>query len=94
MANDLSANPWKIDTPGAGVIYAFPVKIKNIIWANFTTIADTLLIQDVNGKDIVNAVVANTSQGMMSFGDMGWVRGLKVITLTHGEITIAIGAGK
>lgn len=70
------------------------MKIKNIVWANFTTAADTLLIQDLNGKDIVNAVVATTSQGMMSFGEIGWVRGLKVITLTHGEITIAVGAGK
>jgi hypothetical protein len=94
MANDISANPWKIDTPGAGVIYAFPVKITNIIWANFTTAADALVMTDVNGKVIVNALVATTSQGMMSFGGMGWVRGLIVSSLTHGVVTIAIGAGR
>jgi hypothetical protein len=83
-----------LDTPGASVIFAFPVKIRNVIWANFTTAGDTLLLQDANGKDIINAVVASTTQGMMSFGNMDWVRGIKLVTLTHGEITIAIGAGK
>lgn len=95
MANDLSANPWKIDTPGAGVIYAFPIKIVNIVWANYTTTGDALVIQDENGKDIVNALITTSlSTTGMSFGPIGWVRGLKVITMTHGEVTIAIGAGK
>ena len=95
MANDLSANPWKIDTPGAGVIYAFPIKIVNLVWANFTTTGDQLIVQDLNGKDIINALVTTSlSTGPMPFGAMGWVRGLKVTTMTHGEITIAIGAGR
>lgn len=95
MANDISANPWKIDTPGASVIYAFPIKIVNIIWANYTTTADALIIRDLNGKDIINALVTtNISTGFQSFGNIGWVRGLIVPTMTHGEITIAIGAGK
>lgn len=95
MANDISANPWKLDTAGAGTIYQFPVKIKNIIWANFTTTGDVLLIRDKNGKDIVNALVT-TSLGIpsMSFGSFDWVEGIALITITHGEVTIAIGAGK
>ena len=77
------------------MLYAFPVKIVNIVWANFTTTGDALVIQDLNGKDIVNAIVTtNLNTGPMSFGTFLWVRGLKVITMTHGEVTIAIGAGK
>jgi hypothetical protein len=92
MANDISANPWKLDTAGAGTIYAFPIKIDNIVWANEAA-ADTLLIQDANGKTIVSAT-ATSGLSQNHFGKIGWVRGLKLITLTSGVVTIAIGAGK
>jgi hypothetical protein len=92
MANDISANPWKIDTPGAGAIYAFPIKIDNIVWANEAAAA-TLLITDVNGKTIVSAT-ASTNSSDNHFGKIGWVRGLIVPTLSGGVVTIAIGAGK
>lgn len=92
MANDISANPWKLDTPGAGVIYAFPVKIKNIVWANYAAAA-TLVLQDVNGKDIINATAPGVGQSW-NFGEFNWVRGIKMPTLSSGELTIAIGAGK
>lgn len=71
------------------------MKIVNLVWANYTTTGDALVVQDLNGKDIINALITTSlSSGPMAFGHIGWVRGLKVITMTHGEITIAIGAGK
>lgn len=108
MANDLSANPWKLDTPGASVVYAYPVKIQNINWANYTLAATTgnaaLVIQDSNGKDIVNVNFTNTTATVVpgipfNTGLVGWVRGIKITTLSSaggsaGEVTIAIGAGK
>jgi hypothetical protein len=94
VANDLSANPWKLDTAGAGTIYSFPIKITNIIWANYTTTGDALVIRDKNGKDIVNALITTSLGGQISFGAIGWVEGIALITITHGEVTIAIGAGK
>ena len=92
MANDISANPWKIDTASASTIYAGPVKIDNVIWAN-QAVAATLLVQDVNGKDIIRAT-ATSGITDQHFGKIGWVRGLVVPTLSSGELTIAIGAGK
>ena len=92
MANDISANPWKIDTAAAGVIYAGPIKIENIIWANEAAAA-TLLITDANGKTIVSAT-ATSGLLQQAFGKIGWVRGLIVSTLSSGVLTIAIGAGK
>jgi hypothetical protein len=99
MANDISANPWKIDTPGASVIYAFPVKVMNINWSNYTiTSAQNLVVQDSNGKDIVNSTTgaagASGQLQVLNTGPLGWVRGIKVPTLTSGEVTISIGAGK
>jgi len=78
-----------------GTVYPYRgIKIKNIVWANFTTVGDTFLLRDLNGKDIINAVVASISQGMMTFGNFEFVNGLVLVTLTHGEVTIGIGAGK
>jgi hypothetical protein len=97
MANNLASNPWKIDTPGASVIYAFPVKVMNINWSNYTlTTAQTALVQDSNGKDILNVTTAATSATMqpINTGQIGWVRGIQVPTLGSGELTISIGAGK
>ena len=69
------------------------MKLDNVIWANYTTAGDTLLIQDINGKDIIRAVVPATVTPYWSFGNFEWVRGLVLVTITHGEVTIAIGAG-
>lgn len=97
MANDLSANPWKIDTAGAGVIYGFQMKITNIIWADYTlATAQTLVIQDLNGKQIIKMVTAatQTTAAPLQTGFIGWVRGLIVPTLGSGEVSIFVGAGK
>ena len=96
MANDLSANPWKIDTAGAGVLYAFPVRIGTITWANYTPGTASAVVQDSNGKDIFNAAIPSgqTQMQPVIMSNVGWVRGLKVTTLTNGELTISVGAGK
>ena len=96
MANDISANPWKLDTPGASNIYISPVRISNLIWANYTLgSGQTLLLQDINGKDIVSMTTGTGTQTQpLASGFIGWVRGIKLPTLSSGEITIAIGAGK
>lgn len=109
MANNIGPNPWKLDTPGAGIIYAFPVRITNITWGNvvlaITTGTATFVLQDSLGNDIANIVLTNTTgtvsetQVAYNSGQIGWVRGIKMPTLsstggTAGEVTIAIGAGK
>ncbi len=79
------------------MIYAFPVKILNINWSNYTlATAQTVQLQDSNGKDILNATTAATSATMqpINTGFIGWVRGIKLPTLGSGELTISIGAGK
>ena len=90
----MSANPWKLDTAGAATIYAFPVKITNLVWANYTTTGDALVVRDRNGKDIVNALITTSLGGTISFGNIGWVEGIALITITHGEITVSVGAGR
>jgi hypothetical protein len=94
LANDISANPWKIDTASASVIYKGPVKIDNVVWSDYTTTGDTLVITNAAGKQIIKAVIGTEIANQWTFGKIGWVEGLIVSSLTHGEVMIMIGAGK
>lgn len=100
MANDISANPWRLDTSGAGVIYAFPVRIGGITWTNYTPgTALAAVLQDINGKDIFNAAIpaAQSQMQPITTGVIGWVRGVKLTTFSGtgpGELVITVGAGK
>jgi hypothetical protein len=93
VANDITSNPWKLDTP-ATISMPSRVKINNIVWGDYTTAGDTLLITDLNGKQIVKAVVGANVGEFWTFGGFGWVNGIILSTISHGEVTIAIGAGK
>lgn len=93
MANDISANPWRIDT--APFSYAFPVKITNLN-INDATGTDHVIIKDINGKTIVD-FTANTSEDEYRVGGLGWVRGIVVSSGglgTSAVVTIAVGAGR
>jgi hypothetical protein len=96
MANNIGANPWKIDTTPFS--YSAPVKIDNIVWADAAA-GDVLLITDINGNPIIEATApTGYVGGNWSFGKIGWTRGLVLPTtgntLGSSAITIAIGAGK
>jgi hypothetical protein len=93
MANDISANPWRIDT--APFSYPYPVKITNL---NINDVAGTdhVQIKDINGKIIVD-YTGNTAEDEYRIGGLGWVRGIVVSSGGLGAsaiVTIAVGAGK
>lgn len=89
MANDISARPWKIDTPGAGVIFQAQVYIKYVYWFNPIAPADLATITDRNAKNVLpmRAEVANQSQ---TFNIENWFEGLIVPTLASGVLYIHI----
>lgn len=97
MANDVSANPWKLNTTTTSTIWPSEVKITSVTWANYSLgSAQSLILQDANGKDIVNMAVPSTQTQVipLSQTNIGWVRGLIVNALSSGEVTVSIGAGK
>lgn len=93
MANDITSNPWYLDTDTFS--YPYRVKIANL---NITsaTAADHIQIKDKNGKFIVNFTAAAGDLDYR-FGNIGWVNGI-VITSgglgTTAIVTINPGAGK
>lgn len=86
MANDISGNPWSLDTPG--VISRSQTHIKNLVWANGATDGDALLIQDSVGRDVLRAKWA--TQGNNNFGVFSWVEGFNLVTLASGKVFVVI----
>lgn len=88
MANDISANPWYLDT--TGVIYPSKVKIKRVVWSEQVAAGDTLLLSDSNGKKVIasKAYAANFTQ---EFAYDGWFDGLTLTTLTSGVLLVYLG---
>lgn len=87
MADNLTSNPWVIDSTGAKT--SEDVRIDRISWKNATTLNHTVLIVDGAGKtifeDFASGATYNTSQ------PIGRVyTGLTVSTLSSGKLYIDI----
>lgn len=85
MANDISSNPWYLDT--TGVIYAANVKIKRVVWSKQAAVGDALLVKDRNGKTIIDskAYAVNFNQ---EFAYDGWFNGFTLTTLASGILMV------
>lgn len=91
MANDLTQNPWIVDTPGVAVLYANPWSPSKIYWENPTTIGHILVVKDKDDNIILSlrAEVANGSQ-VFDFQQWpgSWFNGIKVTDLQSGKANI------
>lgn len=63
MANDLTKNPMKVDTAGAGAIIAAGtrLRIKGIRWVGATTAGHTAVVQTAAGAPIWNSVASGAN---------------------------------
>jgi hypothetical protein len=88
MANNITGNPWSLDT--AGVIATFPVYVKSLVWQGFTANGtDTLTILDNAGRTIINSNT-NTTGDVMDFGDFRWVEGFHITLIGSGIVTVVV----
>ena len=88
MANNISANPWTVDTASTALVWAGRIYIKELIW-NKATAGTALVIKDQNGNVIIDTV-ANAADPMFAFGTLGWVNGMAVTTLASGTLSVFI----
>lgn len=86
MPNNISGNPWYLDT--VGFTYKDLVYIRNIVWDSPVTGA-TLLILDNQGRTILNSTNSNTSP-QMTFGPFQWVAGFNLVTMSSGNLSVII----
>jgi hypothetical protein len=83
MANDITGNPWKLDSTGA--VSTAQTYLKNIMWLNGT---GSLLIVDNTGRDIIRDVW--TAETEHNYGALQWVNGVNVTTIGGGEVIAVI----
>lgn len=86
MANNITGNPWNLDT--VGFTYKDLVYIRNIVWFK-PAAAATLLILDNQGRTIINAT-ANGADPQETFGPFQWVAGFNLVTMSSGNLSIII----
>jgi hypothetical protein len=83
MANDITANPWKLDS--TGVVSNWQTYIRNIIWLNG---AGTLVIVNQLGQDIIRD--AWTAETEHNYGFFQWVNGMTITTIGGGEVFVVV----
>lgn len=90
MANDLSSRQWRLDTPSPGtVLWRGNIYIKQVEFSNYAAQGNQAILKDANGKTVWSA----TGEGDLSpvrLGDIGWVNGLILDTLTAGLVTVYV----
>jgi len=82
MANQLAANPMTLDTPGT--IFNAYMKINNIEFVGYTADTDEVVLQNVDGKNLWDAR-GSTNFNVVRSGHIGWVKGLKFVSITPGS---------
>lgn len=88
MANDLTDNPYIIDTASAAVLVAGRLRIKSIRWVGASVAGHVAEIQDSNNRVIwrSQATGANNVEGQII--ERVWENGFRVPTLQSGTLYI------
>lgn len=89
MANDISADPWIIDTAAATVLSTNMLNIKSIRWVGATTAGHTAIIHDKDSNVIWSSVASGANYVESEIVEQ-WVHGLIVPTLASGVLYIQL----
>jgi hypothetical protein len=95
MANDLSSRQWRLDTPTpftsgpAAILWVGSVFIKNIEFTGYTAQTAQCVVKDRTGR-IVWSGTGSTTLAPIRTGEVGWVNGLVLDTLSSGLCVVFI----
>ncbi len=92
MGNDLTKNPWLVDTAASTVLSADALRIRGVRWVGATTAGHAATITDKNARIVWTSVATGANyveSDMINTGDRGWDwDGLAVPTLASGKLYI------
>lgn len=97
MANDLTKNPWVVDTAAAGAILTAWADVRSIQWIGATTAGHEAVVQDQDGRVIWRRLAQGANQNFETefegrFGRR--INGLIVPTLASGTLYITFAYGE
>jgi hypothetical protein len=85
VANDVTSNPWTLDTVGAVAPFALSrIKIHHFEFVGYAVATDIARLLNRNG-DIVWEAQGRTDFSVVKSDRVGWVSGLSVDTLSDGQ---------
>jgi hypothetical protein len=88
MANDLTRNPWVIDSATIGPIWNSYARMEALSWQDVSTTGHQLILQDQNGKEVWSMTAPGA--GFYNFQKPMWINGLIVKRLDSGKIYVTI----
>lgn len=92
MANDLTKQPWMVDTAAGTVLTTERLKVKGVRWVGATTAGHQAVITDRNSRTVWESVAAGANHvesDLIESEDPGW-DGLRVPTLGSGRLYIEL----
>jgi hypothetical protein len=87
MANSVTGNPWRVDTPA--VLWTQRFKFDGGTW-NAAAASATMTLVDNTGRIVFQAVFP-TDLTPVQIPRMGWINGLTCTVLSSGNISIFVG---
>ena len=91
MANKLAQNPMYIDTPSSTPIVTTKYKLKHIEFVGYGADTDSAIVTNQNGNTITELLGSSAGgDGVVRTGNIGWVDGIVVPTLTAGAVLIFV----
>jgi hypothetical protein len=95
MANDLSSRQWRLDTPRSftlgpsSILWETTVFVKNIEFTGYTSQASQCVVKDRTGRTVWSGT-GSTTLAPIRTGEIGWLNGLVLDTLTNGLCVVYI----
>lgn len=89
MANDVSANPMVLDTPGSTVLWPANIKVAHFEFHGYASQASRAIIKGIDGK-IKWSASGNADLSPVIAQRNGWIHGLVLDTLDDGKVLVYI----
>jgi len=88
MGNDVTNNPYILDTADASALTDYRIFVKSVRWVNATTSGHTAVIQDKDGVEKWASVAAGSEHVEADLIEEWW-DGILMKTLSSGKIYIS-----
>lgn len=89
MANNLSRNPWSLDTASASLFFTGDVFITEIVWTGIGSAGDTVSLLDSGGNEVFVRTAPSTEDVHTNLGTPFIAHGgLKLTVIDSGRLLI------
>jgi hypothetical protein len=89
MANDITRNPWILDSATTGApLYKAYIRMEALAWQDVNAAGNQLILQDQNGQEVWTMTAPGA--GYFNFQKPMWINGLIVKRIDSGKVYITI----